>query len=94
MECKIYDIGCWLDWVFEELRLFFVWVFDSIMDGAATLFESLPAPDFLTNAGSLNASLGSDVLFYLTLFQAHYGLGIIVSAYLARFILRRIPIIG
>lgn len=39
-------------------------------------------------------SIPADVLYFLTIMQFHVGLPILAAALLARFILRRIPLIG
>lgn len=44
-------------------------------------------------ANYVNA-IPADVLYFTTLFQLHNGLPLIVTALIARFILRRIPVIG
>lgn len=43
---------------------------------------------------SLFNNLGGQILYFLTVFEFGYGLTAILTALLARFILRRIPFIG
>ena len=52
--------------------------------------------DFL-NAGSLTSAfsgLPSSVWFFIDAFQLGYGLPLVISAYVARFLIRRLPVIG
>ena len=90
--CAWYDPSCGLAWLRDEFQAFSVWLWDSMLSGIASLFESIPVPEFMLNAGS--HSIPAGVAWAAEPFQIPVGLGIIVSAYIARFILRRIPIIG
>lgn len=92
LSCSWYDPSCQLSWIGDELQSFGLWIYDSILSGLATAFEALPVPDFLLNISSF--ALPSSVTWVAAPFQIDVGIGIIVSAYTARFILRRIPGIG
>lgn len=91
-ECSWYDPSCGLQWLADELKAIWLWIYDGILSGVATLFESVPVPDFLQNMQSYE--LPSSVAWFAEAFNIPYGLGVIVSSYVARFILRRIPFIG
>ncbi|PCI47125.1 MAG: hypothetical protein COA68_06485 [Oceanobacter sp.] len=90
--CQWYDPSCTLEWLRDEFQAFGVWILDSILSSVASIFESIPAPDFMQNIGTI--VVPSSVTWILEAFQLDIGIGIIVSAYTARFILKRIPIIG
>lgn len=90
--CEWYDISCGLKWLSDEFKAFFLWVFDSIMAGFAKVIELIPVPDFLENMQS--QVMTPAVSWFLQPFELQYGLIAIGSAYTARFILRRIPLIG
>lgn len=90
-ECKSYDIFCWLGWLVDEIKLVFVGLYASILDSLTNLFSAIPTPDFLLG---VVPSLPQSVVFFANLFMVHYGMGIVVSAYLLRFLVRRLPIIG
>ena len=94
MECEFYDVGCQLSWFVDEIKLIFVFLLDAVFQGALSLIEAIPAPDFLLNASSLSLSLPSQVLFFTTLFKLPQGVSLVVSAYILRFAVRRIPFIG
>lgn len=90
-ECKVFDIFCWLNWLVVEIKLVFVGIYSSILDSITGLLTSIPSPSFLlTPVPPMPAS----VIFYSDLFMIPYGLSAMVSAYLLRFIIRRLPIIG
>lgn len=90
--CSWYDPSCALKWIQDELKAFFYWLYDCLMMGFAAVVESIPVPDFLSSNNSY--VLSSTVSWFLEPFNVPYGVSIIVSAYIARFILRRIPFIG
>lgn len=90
--CSWYDPSCALAWLRDELQAFGLWIWDSILSGLVSTFEAIPAPDFMQNVGT--HSIPSGVAWAASAFQLDVGLAIIVSAYTARFILRRIPVVG
>lgn len=90
--CEWYDPSCWLKWLSDELKALWLWLYDGLLSGLAKLVEILPVPDFLSNAQVV--SISSTVSWFVEPFNFKYGLSIIVGAYIARFILRRIPFIG
>jgi hypothetical protein len=91
-ECSWYDPSCALSWLAEEIKAIFIWIYDGILSAIATLFESIPVPDFLANLQSYE--LPSSIAWAANALNLPFGLGIIVTAYTARFILRRLPFIG
>jgi hypothetical protein len=90
--CAWYDPSCSLAWLRDELQALGVWLIDSLLSAMAGIFEAIPVPDFMVNAGT--HTIPSGVSWAASAFQLDVGLGIIVSAYIARFILRRLPVIG
>lgn len=59
--------------------------------------QVLSSAGILPNASSVSSSLGgipAGVWYFLDLFNVSAGIPIIFSAYVARFIVRRIPVIG
>lgn len=91
-ECKWYDVSCWMSWVRDELHAFSLWVYEAILSGLATAVEAFPVPDFLMGVNT--QALPSGLAFFVDALDLPAGLTIIVSAYIARFVLRRIPFIG
>jgi len=90
--CEWYDPSCALQWLSDEFKAFWLYLYDSLITGLAVVVEAIPVPDFLSNIQSV--SLPSGVAWFIEPFNIGYGLIAIVGAYTARFILRRIPFIG
>jgi len=90
-DCKYYDVFCWLEWLTNELRLVLIGLYTSILESITDLLSAIPAPDFLIHN---MPSLPPSIIFWANFFMLHYGLGLVVSAYMLRFLVRRLPIIG
>lgn len=90
--CEWYDITCGLKWIGDELKSFFLWAYDGVISGFASMIEAIPVPDFLANMQTF--SLPPGVAYFASAFEIPWGIAIVVTAYTARFILRRIPVIG
>jgi hypothetical protein len=90
--CSFYDVPCGASWLVIQLETFGTWLWQLVLSGTASLLELVPVPLFLTDINPI--TIPSGVGFFLDPFELEYGLGIIVSAYIARFVLRRIPFIG
>lgn len=84
-------------WVFREIVVKFV-VFSAVF--ALVAFMVPRAVGYLTpflGAGSLNgafSALAPGVWFFLDFFQLGLGVPLLISAYVARFLIRRLPVIG
>lgn len=48
----------------------------------------------VTSLSSAFSGLGSDVWFYLDFFALGYGIPLLISAAVTRFLIRRLPVIG
>lgn len=90
--CDFYDLPCGANWLLEQLEALGEWYYQTWVSLAAAVIDVIPVPDFLLNITPVTIPTG--VMFFIEPFQIEYGLGIMLSAYTARFILRRIPIIG
>lgn len=91
-QCSWYDPSCALTWFSGELKSLGLWFYDSLLSGFAVIVEAIPMPDFLINLQPY--ALPQSIAWAAESMNLTYGLTVIVSAYTARFILRRIPFIG
>ncbi|WP_178862430.1 hypothetical protein [Thiomicrorhabdus cannonii] len=66
-------------------------IFSAFVDGLIYLLNLIPAPEFFSSVdlSGLNA-----IGWWLTVFQVPAGMAMVMGALIARFILRRIPLIG
>lgn len=91
-QCAWYDPSCGLAWIGNEIKQIFLWVYDAILSSFAKILEMLPVPAFLQNMQPF--TIPSTVAWAAEALNLQFGLTVIVAAYTARFILRRIPVIG
>lgn len=94
-----------LDWLWEWLQQFLSWllgkllwlpkwILSKILDALAALVNAIPVPEAFTQFANSIGSLSGSVVWFLDLLQFKFGVAVISSALLARFLLRRIPGIG
>jgi len=96
--CDWYDIPCHATSMVEWAQKFFVWlpskVFETICNGLAALIEAIPVPAWVSSAGTNLGAIPPGVVFFADAFKIGPGLTIILGAYVIRFAIRRIPLIG
>ncbi len=84
--------------MWEKLEALLLWIpkkiLGWILDKLAELIEAIPVPDFFSQAKSALSSIPPEVGYFLGPMNFGTGVSIIVSAYIIRFIIRRIPIVG
>lgn len=65
-----------------------------LLDALASVIQSLPVPDFVYQAANAFASTPPMVVFFANKFAVPEGIAMMLVALTARFVLRRIPLIG
>lgn len=65
-----------------------------ILDGLAALIEVIPVPDWLSNAPTFLAGIDPTIVYFVRGFALAEGLAIVFGAYVIRFLIRRIPVVG
>lgn len=81
---QIFDM---LMWVPREL-------YSLLLDGLLAVINAIPVPAWAANVASYAAGISSDVMYWVAPFQIGTGISIIMSAYVIRFTIRRIPFVG
>lgn len=93
-----------MEWLKDWLGEILLWLLDVLLwapkklyelicDGLASVIEAIPAPSWLTGANPF-ASIDPGIVYFGEALQLGEGVTIILSAYLLRFVIRRIPLIG
>ncbi|WNF58474.1 DUF2523 family protein [Pseudomonas sp. SG20052] len=88
----------WLLSIFQEILQFFIdavvsiadWLYQALLDLISTSFIVA----LITNAGELFTAIDPSVWYFLNIFQIPFGITVVTSAYMLRFLVRRIPFIG
>ncbi len=92
------EFAFWLKQVFGDLAQFFIDMFLSILDwiwaGFMSVLDGLPIASTAEQAAHLFDAIPSVVWYFMNMLSIQYGLPIVLGAYLIRFFIRRLPVIG
>lgn len=82
------------DW----LRDLLLWVprkiWEAVLDALAAIITAIPVPSWIDSATSWFEAIPDGVLYVMGPFQVGTGLAILLGAWVLRFLIRRIPVIG
>lgn len=67
-------------------------IYEAFIHGALFIVDSLPTGT--TDPQATLDAVPTSIIYFLTVFEFNFGLTVIFTAYIARFLLRRIPVIG
>lgn len=85
------DFGQWLMdlllWVPRKL-------FSLLLDSLASVLEAIPVPDFMSGLAGWASALDPAIAYFSAPLQIGTGIGFVFAAYVLRFAIRRIPVIG
>lgn len=86
----------WLQAAFQWVADFFLWlaqwVFDGLLKACAVVLSAIPVPTWFENIDF--SGVHPAVAYFGEPFRISYGLSVVVGAYVIRFLIRRIPVIG
>ncbi|MCC4284374.1 DUF2523 domain-containing protein [Marinobacter salarius] len=82
-------IDALIDIILWAPRMLFSWLIDAVEHMMGWLPEIQ-----VVDVESIFNGLGGQMLYFLTMFEFSYGLTAVMTALIARFVLRRIPFIG
>ncbi|UZM15479.1 DUF2523 domain-containing protein [Pseudomonas kielensis] len=90
--------GDWLLSILQEIIQFLIdipvaiadWLYQALLD----LISSSFIVGLISSAGELFSAIDPSVWYFLNIFQIPFGISVVMSAYLLRFLVRRIPFIG
>ncbi|PID50323.1 MAG: hypothetical protein CR991_02100 [Proteobacteria bacterium] len=83
-----------LDKLGEWASDFIIWLLDKLLSAGVSILESIPAPDWMANINNYSNAIPPEVIFWVAPLNFPEGLAIIMSAYLLKFLIKRIPFIG
>ncbi|WP_307941535.1 DUF2523 family protein [Pseudomonas mosselii] len=90
--------GEWLLSILQQIIQFLadivIAVADWLWQAMLSLISSSSIVGLIEVAGGLFESIDPSVWYFMSIFQIPYGITVVLSAYVLRFLIRRIPFIG
>ncbi|WP_163833697.1 hypothetical protein [Spartinivicinus ruber] len=87
-------ISDFLDWVMDGIAYLLWCIADFFMSLFGKVLGLIPVPDFMHDANTMMAHLSAEYGWYLSIAEFSYGMKVLFSALLARFVIKLIPFIG
>lgn len=87
-------IGDILEWVVDFFQWLMVKAATLIFDAIIAVLSAIPVPDWLTGISGNIGSINGGVLYFIGPFEFGTGMAWVISAYLLRFLIRRLPVVG
>ena len=78
----------------DSIGKMFAFLFTKIFSGLLSVIDLLPLPFDSSTVSSLVMAIPDSIWYFANAFEISAGVGIISTAMVSRFILRRIPFIG
>jgi hypothetical protein len=83
-----------LQWLFDLIDKLPLHLWVLLLGGLQSAVNAIPVPSFFSSAPGYIANLPPFVAYLSSAMQIPYGLGVVTTAFFARWVLRRIPFIG
>lgn len=83
-----------LEWIWECILWLPQYVVNDVLTGISAWFATLEAPDFVANIASYSGGIPPSVVYFLSIMEFKFGVQVFLAALIARFLVRRIPVIG
>ena len=83
-----------LTWLFGLVTWALQQCWNLVLLGLAAVLNALPVPSWLSSAPSVFAAMPDSMAYFGSVFQVSNGVQIMLSAYVIRFVIRRLPLIG
>lgn len=81
-------------WIWEHILWLPQYAVHKLLTALSEFFAKIPIPDFISAIPGYFSAIPDDVVYFMTILEFKYGVTVMISALIARFILRRIPFIG
>jgi hypothetical protein len=90
-----------IDWLADALAWFVdvllyvpLVLYQGLLEALLAVLELLPVPEFVDDLAGYVAGISPGFTYFTEAFNFSAGLGIIFSAYVVRFVIRRLPVVG
>jgi len=90
-----------IDWLADALAWFVdvllyvpLVLYQAFLEAVLAVLELLPVPGFVDDLSGYIAGISPGFTYFTEAFNLGAGLGIMFSAYVVRFVIRRLPVVG
>lgn len=83
-----------LSWLIDFVEWCVTKIFLLIFDAVVAVLSLIPVPEWLADLSGNITAIDPGILFFVRPFELGTGLTWVVSAYVIRFLIRRIPVVG
>lgn len=83
-----------LGWVVDFFQWLIAWWWGNVLDALLYVLNQIPVPTWLDELAGNVSGIDPGVLYFVEPLQLGTGLTWVLSAYVIRFVIRRIPLIG
>jgi len=90
--CELLDFGCHIGNIGVFIADAFLWIWEQILAGIIFVLNGIPVPDWMASASSF--VLPDGVMWFASVLELPYGISVMTGAWVLRFVIRRIPVIG
>ena len=92
------NFASWLLGLIDDFLQFLIdlplYLLDWIWAAFVGLLDSIPIASMVEQASSLFSAIPSSVWYFMNVFQVPLGITFVLTAYLIRFFIRRLPVVG
>lgn len=94
MQCTGLDFACWGNSFLDSLTSIFFGICEALVIGLVAIIDLLPLPIDQTDITNAVSAMPSEIFWAFNIFDVGTGVGMVFTAYLTRFIIRRLPWVG
>lgn len=87
-------IGDVIAWVVDFVQWVMVKAALLVFEAIIAVLSAIPVPEWISGISGNIGSLSSGILYFIAPFEFGTGMAWVVSAYLLRFLIRRLPVVG
>lgn len=92
--CTGLNLACWLNSLLDAIGRMFFYLLELIVNGLILVIDLMPIPFDSNDIVNVVNQLPPEIFWAFDIFDVGTGVSIVMSAYVIRFIIRRLPVVG
>lgn len=82
------------DWLLKVLEFVPKWIWSECLKALASVINAIPVPGFVSQVQGFWNGVPSGIWYFVGWMHLGWGVSALLSAYVIRFLIRRIPVVG